>query len=59
MWISDVYKRQAIEGDEQRGSFLAGQIAGLVNREQSAAEILHEVDALAAELLKGASQWIK
>ena len=52
-------RRAAIEGDEQRGSFLAGQIAGLVNREQSAAEILHEVDALAAELLKGASQWIK
>ena len=52
-------RRAAIEGDEQRGSFLAGQIAGLVNREQSAAEILHEVDALAAALLKGASQWIK
>ena len=52
-------RRAAIEGDEQRGSSLAGQIAGLVNREQSAAEILHEVDALAAELLKGASQWIK
>lgn len=52
-------RRAAIEGDEQNGSFLAGQIAGLVNREQSAAEILHEVDAQAAELLKGAGQWIK
>ena len=33
------------EGDVQRGSFLAGEIAGMVNREQPAAEIIREIFA--------------
>ncbi len=48
----------AKEGDEQRGSFLAGQIAALVNKEQPAAEIIREMFAEAEELLKGANRWV-
>jgi enoyl-[acyl-carrier protein] reductase II len=48
----------AVEGDEERGCFLAGQIAGMISREQSAADIVHEVCAEAEELLKVAPQWV-
>lgn len=41
------------EGDRVRGSFMAGQIAGLVQREESAATIVHEVVAGAQRLLTG------
>ena len=33
------------EGDVQKGCFLAGQVAAMVNREQPAAEIIQEVVA--------------
>ena len=49
----------AQEGDEKRGCFLAGQIAGMVNREQSCREIITEMFDQAETLLKGASQWVK
>ena len=39
------------EGDPKRGSFLAGQIAGMVNKEQPAAEIIEEIMKQAQELL--------
>jgi len=42
----------AVEGDEKRGSFLAGQIAGLVKSEQTAKEIIEEMMAEAEELLQ-------
>ncbi|HOA85317.1 MAG TPA: enoyl-[acyl-carrier-protein] reductase FabK, partial [Bacillota bacterium] len=42
----------AVEGDEKRGSFLAGQIAGLVKSEQTAKEIIEEMMAEAEELLR-------
>lgn len=48
----------ARKGDEEHGCFMAGQIAGLVTAEQSAAEILAEVVTQADALLKGASQWV-
>ncbi len=51
--------RAAIEGDLQNGCFLAGQIAGMVNREQPAAEIVRELCEQAEPLLKGASAWVK
>jgi len=47
----------AIRGDEEHGAFMAGQIAGLVKAEQSAAEIIAETVAEAEALLKGASAW--
>ena len=52
-------RKAAREGDEQNGSFMCGQIAGLVNKEQRAAEIIREMFAQAEELLKGAAQWVR
>ena len=49
-------RKAAREGDEQNGSFMCGQIAGLVNKEQPAAEIIREMFAQAEELLQGAAQ---
>lgn len=49
----------ALEGDKKNGCFLAGQIAGLVNGEQTAAEIIKEIFDEAETLLKGASLWVK
>jgi len=52
-------KLAAIDGDEENGCFLAGQIAGLVNKEQPAAEIITEIFTEAEEILKGAGKWVK
>jgi enoyl-[acyl-carrier protein] reductase II len=49
----------AVEGDAKRGSFLAGQIAGMVNKEQSAKEIIEEIMSEAETVLKGATKWVK
>lgn len=49
----------AVEGDEKNGCFLAGQIAGLVNREQPAKEIIEEICTEVENILKGASKWVK
>jgi len=46
------------EGDLKRGSFLAGQIAAIVSKEQPAAEIIREVIEEAEPLLKGAARWV-
>ena len=48
----------AMSGDEEHGAFMAGQIAGLVKAEQSAAEIITDVVTQAEALLKGASTWV-
>lgn len=47
------------EGDKERGSFLCGQVAAMVNKTQPAAEIIREVIEGAEPILKGASQWVK
>lgn len=49
----------AVEGDEHRGCFMAGQIAGLVKTEQTAKEIIEEMFSEAETLLKGAPAWIR
>lgn len=49
----------ARDGDLQNGCFLAGQIAGMVNKEQPAAEIIREICEGAEPLLKGAAKWVK
>ncbi len=49
----------ALEGDEKQGSFMAGQIAGLVKHEQPAAEIIQELFAQAEQVLGGAAKWLK
>lgn len=50
--------RAAIEGDEKTGDFLAGQISGMINKEQPAAEIIKEMFEEAEQVLKTADRWI-
>lgn len=50
--------RAAVEGDEKTGDFLAGQVAGMVNKEQPAAEIIVEMFQEAEEVLKSAGKWL-
>ena len=49
----------AVNGDEEKGCFLAGQISGLVNKEQTAKEIIEEVCTQTEEVLKGALKWVR
>lgn len=51
--------RKAVqEGDLENGSFLCGEIAGLINKEQTCKEIIEEIVTEAEELLKNASSRI-
>ena len=49
----------AVEGDEKRGSFLAGQVAGMIHKEQPAAEIIAEIFEEAEKVLGTAGRWVK
>lgn len=44
-------KRAVASGDLEKGCFMAGQIAGLIRKEQSAGDILDEVEGQAAALM--------
>ena len=46
----------AKEGNTEKGCFLAGQIAGMVNREQTAAEMIEEIMADVEKRMEGV-QW--
>jgi enoyl-[acyl-carrier protein] reductase II len=48
-----------VDGDTRGGTFLAGQVSGMIKREQTAAEIIAEMFTQAEEILKGAGQWIR
>lgn len=48
-----------VDGDEKRGCFLAGQISGMVNREQKAAEMIEEIFNETEIILNGAGKWIR
>lgn len=52
-------RRAVQEGDNEKGCFLAGQVAALVKKEQPAAEIVREVMEEAEPILLRASQWVK
>ncbi|MFA5562132.1 MAG: nitronate monooxygenase [Eubacteriales bacterium] len=52
-------RKAAVEGDRDGGCFLAGQIAGMLTREQSAAEILSELALDCERRLKGSSVWVR
>ena len=52
-------RRAVKEGDEKRGSFMAGQIASLVKREETAKEIILDVVNGAEERLRGAINWVR
>lgn len=45
-------KRAVVDGDAENGTLMAGQIAGLVDKQQSCAEIITEIMDQAKELLK-------
>ena len=47
------------EGDNERGCFLSGQIAAMVNKEQSAADIVREVMEEAEPILRRANTWVE
>ncbi len=47
------------EGDNEKGCFLSGQIAAMVNKEQPAAQIVKEVMEEAEPILLRASQWVR
>lgn len=47
------------EGDEEKGCFLAGQIASVVRKEQPAAEIVKEIMEEAEPILLEAGKWVK
>ena len=56
---SGVLRLAAVEGDVKNGCFLAGQIAGMVTKEQPAAEIIKEVMSEAEDILSGGCAWVK
>lgn len=45
-------RRAVVDGDVTEGSIMAGQIAGLVKKEQTCAEMISEIMAQASELLQ-------
>ena len=47
------------EGDFEKGCFLSGQIASMVNKEQPAAEIIKEVMEEAEPILLSACKWVR
>lgn len=52
-------RKAAVDGDMVGGSIMSGQIAALVNREQSAREIIQEVFAEAEKLLSEGTKWLR
>ncbi len=52
-------KAAVVDGDDKKGCFLAGQIAGLVNEEKSASEIIEKMFDEAEIILNGAIKWVK
>ncbi len=51
--------KAAVDGNEKDGCFMAGQISGIVKREQSASEIIEEMFAEAEAIMKEATKWIQ
>ena len=51
-------RKAAKDGNYEEGSYLCGQIAGMVNERQSAREIVDDLVGGAEHVLKGASAWV-
>jgi len=49
----------AVNGDLKSGCFLAGQISGLIKKEESAKDIVEELMRETGLILNGASAWVK
>ncbi len=52
-------RRAVVDGDTEKGSFLCGQVAGLVKREQTCKEIIEEIVAETATVIKNAATRLK
>ena len=52
-------RRAVLDGDTSGGSFMCGQIAGMVNREQTCAEIIRELFTQAEDVLGRTKIWAK
>ncbi len=52
-------RKAAKEGDEKNGSFMAGQCAAMVHKEQTAQEMIEEMFAQAEEILNQATRFCK
>ena len=52
-------RKAVVDGNLKEGTFLSGQIAAMVKKEQPAAEIIKEVVEEAEPILLGASKWVK
>ena len=52
-------RRAAVEGDVQNGSFMCGQIAGMIHEECTAAEIIDNMMAQTEQILTGGCLWVK
>jgi enoyl-[acyl-carrier protein] reductase II len=57
--LSGSLRLAAREGNVERGSFMAGQVAAMVKREQSSSDIIREMFTQAEDILSGACKWIK
>lgn len=51
-------RKAAKDGNYEEGSFMCGQVAGLVRERQSARAIVEDIVGGAEELLKGAAAWV-
>ena len=56
---SGVLRLAVEEGDTERGCFLAGQIAAMVDRVQPASDIVREVVEQAEPVLRSAEKWVR
>lgn len=52
-------RKAAKEGDYEHGSFLCGQIAGMVTKREPAAAIVDDLMDGAERVLKGATKWVR
>jgi len=52
-------KLAAVDGDLKNGCFMAGQISGLVKKEQTAKEIIEELMRETEIVLNGAKKWVR
>ena len=52
-------RKAAKEGDYEHGSFLCGQIAGMVTRREPAAAIVDDLVEGAERVLREATKWVK
>lgn len=52
------YPAAALNGDVDNGTILAGQVVGLVTKEQPAADIVHEIMSEAESVIKGLGGYI-